>query len=149
MISPMGYGRQGVRACEWVFNFSSCVRWCQRGPFPLCWIATGWEGVAGKATDRTLEDIKVTQILLTVSWTPLKSPPMSRWTHLTCRSPQLAHGRPQDSTYLTHTHLHPLASSLCELIEVVMRASFGRWLVNTCRKPTQICGSRRDHNIEF
>ena len=47
------------------------------------------------------------------------------------------------------SHTHPLASSLCELIVVVMRVSFGTWPVSMCRKAAQICGPGRDHKSEF
>ena len=52
--------------------------------------------------------------------------------------------------HVPHTHTSPPSvSSLCELIVVVMRVSFGTWPVSTCRKPDQICGPGRDRKIEF
>lgn len=96
-----------------------------------------------------LEDIKVMWILLTVYWTPSRSPPTSSLGSLACGSP------PSDlwvPSVLCLPHLdtpspcgqHPMCPpNSSDKSKLLQTGS------SVCRKPAKICEPERDHKLGF
>lgn len=116
ICSPWLLSWRKGRACEWGTRFPACVGCCQRGSFLSLLIQSnelydGGRKRLGGWHMGHLEDIKETWTQLCTLWSSSRSPTVNRWDHLTCSTPQMAHGHPQPSAHLTQKLPSSAASS--------------------------------------